>query len=324
MRQATGSFLGRRSAYSARGYRIVSKLGSLPREFGLVWTPASGQEREETAVNASAPPMLAELYVPRSLRPLVHSIWEQRSETPMGWKILPSGRVELIFNLGPSMRELSGKRVGGAFNPTESFCFLSGLHTRPLTMSFPRFHVMGIQMEPHAVKAFFGVPCVEVRDWAIIGSDLVAGQSEIEDRLRASGSFAERARWLERWLFRKLETSVELDAALRVHHMTERLVQQDPGERRMRPEEFTGYSRMHTHRLFNEWTGVPPGEFLRLRRFVAATACLHASDADLTRIALALGYYDHAHFDRHFQRFAAMCPSSYRQARWDFPGQLKL
>lgn len=95
-------------------------------------------------------------------------IWEQESDTPSNWQILPSGFVELIFNLGPAMENVQGKRVGGAFNPTEEFCFLSGIHTQPLYMSFPRFKIMGVQMHPLAVKAVFGLPCKEVRDWALI------------------------------------------------------------------------------------------------------------------------------------------------------------
>ena len=141
--------------------------------------------------------MQARLYVPRSLFPLVHAIWEQRAEEPQGWKILPSGRVELIFNLGPTMQDLQGKRIGGTFNPTEHFCFLSGLHTRPLFMSFPRFHVMGVQMEPVAVKAFFGIPCEEVRDWAVRGEEVLKEVNAIEDRLRSPGPFEAKARWLE-------------------------------------------------------------------------------------------------------------------------------
>lgn len=266
--------------------------------------------------------MNARLHIPRSLAPLVHLIWEQRSEDAMAWTILPSGRVELIFNLGPRMEDLHGKRVGGAFNPTEHFCFLSGLHTRPLHMSFPHCHVMGVQMEPLALKALFGIPCVEVRDWAVHGEEVMHGIAMIEDRLRGPGDFAMKAHWLEEHMHGLIRSTPELDEALRMRSAVDRMVVRCMAGENVNPSEATGYSRMHTHRLFNTWTGLPPGEFLRLRRFIHAMGHVHASTDDLTTVAHHHGYFDQAHFNHHFQRFAGMTPGEYRQNHWVLPGQL--
>ena len=137
--------------------------------------------------------MEVNFHIPHSLAPLVHVIWEQRSSGSSAWRILPSGKVELIFNLGPRMDRVEGKRVGGSFDPTAWFCFLSGLHTRPLDMSFHNFHVIGVQMEPIAVKALFGIPCEEVRDWAVHGEELLTEIHMIEDHLRGPGTFHEKA-----------------------------------------------------------------------------------------------------------------------------------
>ncbi|MBK9176787.1 MAG: AraC family transcriptional regulator [Flavobacteriales bacterium] len=268
------------------------------------------------------PRMQVQMHIPASLAPLVHAIWEQRAEHPSDWTILPSGRVELIFNLGPRMEDLKGKRVGGAFNPTEQFCFLSGLHTRPLRMSFPRCHVMGVQMEPLAVKALFGIPCVEVRDWAVRGEDVMDDIAMIEDRLRGPGSFTMKAHWLEAHLHGILRSSPELDEAQRMRSAVDEMVRLCMAGEEVHPADFTGYSRMHTHRLFNAWTGLPPGEFLRLRRFINVMGHVHTGEDDLTAVAHQHGYFDQAHFNHHFQRFAGMSPGRYRRDRWLLPGQL--
>lgn len=266
--------------------------------------------------------MNARIYIPSSLAPLVRLIWEQRSDEPMGWKILPSGRVELIFNLGPSMLDLVGRRVGNAFNPTEHFCFLSGLHTRPLVMRFPRFHVMGVQMEPLAVKALFGIPCIEVRDWAVHGGEILAELNAIEDRLRGPGDFPEKAVWLEQYLHRLLRRAGTMEPALLFRGAVDRMTARTLDGSRHHAEGEIGYSRMHMHRMFNEWLGLPPGEFFRLERFVRTVAAVHAGEESFTTLAHRYGYHDQAHFNHHFQRFAGMSPTQYRSHRWQLPGQL--
>ncbi len=240
----------------------------------------------------------------------------------MGWKILPSGRVELIFNLGPSMSDLEGRRVGNAFNPTEHFCFLSGLHTRPLVMRFPRFHVMGVQMDPPAVKALFGIPCVEVRDWAVHGEEILEEVNAIEDRLRGAGDFQEKAIWVEQFLYGLLCRSATVGTALRFREVASRSSEKYVDGSAFRIDHELGCSRMHAHRVFNEWLGLPPGEFFRLARFVRTVAAMHASEESFTSLAHRFGYHDQAHFNHHFQRFADMSPGAYRTDRWVLPGQL--
>jgi hypothetical protein len=97
--------------------------------------------------------MILSYYIPHKLTGIADLIWEQRSDDPMRWKILPSGKVELTFRTALPAQMLPGKRIGTHNSPLSSFCFLSGLHTRPLAFSFNRFHYLGIQMKPVAVKA---------------------------------------------------------------------------------------------------------------------------------------------------------------------------
>lgn len=268
--------------------------------------------------------MEVNFHIPHSLAPLVHVIWEQRSSGSSAWRILPSGKVELIFNLGPRMDRVEGKRVGGSFDPTAWFCFLSGLHTRPLDMSFHNFHVIGVQMEPIAVKALFGIPCEEVRDWAVHGEELLTEIHMIEDHLRGPGTFHEKACWLEGHLHGLFVRSPDIAQAVQLRSAVAVMVAEGKEGQRVRPEDRLGYSRMHTNRLFKEWMGLPPGAYLRLQRFVGAVHHLHGSSGELTSVAYANGYHDQAHFIHSFQNFAGMAPGRYRALRTDLPGQLAL
>lgn len=240
-------------------------------------------------------------------------IWEQQADSPANLQILPTGFVELIFNVGPAMDNLHGKLVGESFNPTQHFCFLSGLHTKPLAMSFTRFHVMGAQMHPLAVKAIFGLPCNEVRDWAVLGELILPELAEIEDRLRCQGDFLAKARWLENHLSAKVRETSDLHTAFKMQDSIQVAKHKLRFGERVKIESLTGYSRMHTTRLFNDWFGLPPAQTLRLHQFTNAISLFHTSSERLTDVGLQSGFYDQAHFIHTFHEFADMTPGEYKK-----------
>lgn len=265
--------------------------------------------------------MDAQFYIPRKLNGLANVIWEQKNDTPSGWQILPSGFVELIFNLGPPMDNLQGKRVGKSFNPTENFCFLSGLHTKPLHMSYRRFHTFGVQLHPLAVKTLFGLPCNEVRDWAIPGDQLLKELNQIEDRLCGNAGFDTKARWLENYLSARISESSELFTGFKIKDVIRQVKKQGYEGKKVKIEDLTGYSRMHTHKLFNDWFGLAPSNSVRLSKFTDALKLFHTSSGTLTNIGLESGFYDQAHFIHVFKEFAGMLPGAYRKKMSSLVGQ---
>jgi AraC-like DNA-binding protein len=82
-----------------------------------------------------------------------------------------------------------------------------------------------------------------------------------------------------------------------------------------------GYTQRHLRRIFLDFVGTPPGDYLRLRRFNTALRQMR-SPRNLTEIALAAGYYDQAHFCRDFKDFAGLTPSEYRTQAGVVPGIL--
>lgn len=72
-----------------------------------------------------------------------------------------------------------------------------------------------------------------------------------------------------------------------------------------------GVSRFHLIRAFKKATGLSPLAFRNQRRIEEARRMLRGQQT-ITQIALALGYADHAHMTRHFQRIVGTSPSRYR------------
>jgi AraC-like DNA-binding protein len=76
----------------------------------------------------------------------------------------------------------------------------------------------------------------------------------------------------------------------------------------------TGLGIRCLQRLFSDYVGVSPKWVIRRSRLQDAAAFLAKAEAvNLTRLALDLGYSDHAHFTREFTAITGRSPSSYRR-----------
>lgn len=70
----------------------------------------------------------------------------------------------------------------------------------------------------------------------------------------------------------------------------------------------------HFARVFREFKGVPPGEFVLATRIEAAKNLLRGSSHSVTRIAELLGYRDVYYFSKQFRQRVGMTPTRFRKA----------
>ena len=85
---------------------------------------------------------------------------------------------------------------------------------------------------------------------------------------------------------------------------------------------YSGYSKMHTHRIFKDWLGLTPGKLLRYKQFLKAIDLIHHTDWNLSRITYECGFYDQSHFIRVFEEFAQLTPGAYQKNKGPIPGIL--
>jgi AraC-like DNA-binding protein len=261
-------------------------------------------------------------YIPTKLTGVVDLIWENEIPNPGSFNILPSGKVELIFPIVP-VSTLEAVKIATYENPVNNYtCFLSGLHTRPLKITFENFHTFGIQMKPVAVKALFGMPLSEIRDYYVEGAMVFDTVRIMEAQLHSKSSFTKRAQWFENFLLKKINETADLHNAINLDRAIIRhLIQKQHGSSKT-IQDIMGYSRTQTFRLFNEWFGISAHSYQKLQQFIRATKSLHNTDAKLTDVGFENGYYDQSHFIRAFQEFAGMTPGEYRKQMSALPGQI--
>ena len=73
-----------------------------------------------------------------------------------------------------------------------------------------------------------------------------------------------------------------------------------------------GTHPVHLARVFRQYNGCTVGEYIRRLRVEFACRELSLTDAPLTQIALAAGFYDQSHFSRTFKKHVGLTPSVYR------------
>lgn len=73
-----------------------------------------------------------------------------------------------------------------------------------------------------------------------------------------------------------------------------------------------GVHGVHLTRSFRRHFRCTPGEYLRRCRLSQAAALLHAGNLSVSEVAVACGYFDHAHLGRSFKQAYGVSPRAYR------------
>jgi AraC-like DNA-binding protein len=261
-------------------------------------------------------------YIPEKLKGISPLIWEVTTDQHSNWMFLPEFNIDLAFNLGTPWTIQSNYYKNRSFNPTENFCFLAGLHTKPLAVEFNQCHLFGIRLNTIAANLLFGIQCKDLKNWSVEGNVIFRGKyNYIEDSIRSISDFQTRARWLESFILSSITDEPDLSLAMKITSVLDEITITKLQGKFSKIEDYTGYSRMHTLRIFQKWLGTSPSEALAFKRFESALNQIHFSSENLTQIGLNCGYYDQAHFIHGFKRFAQMTPKEYSNQKSDMVGQ---
>jgi AraC family transcriptional regulator len=74
-----------------------------------------------------------------------------------------------------------------------------------------------------------------------------------------------------------------------------------------------GVHPVHLARVFRQFTGLTPGDYLRRRRLDYACTLLRETRRPMVEIALACGFVDQSHFATAFRRAYCVTPRLFRQ-----------
>lgn len=198
-----------------------------------------------------------------------------------------SGRLMLY---GPSMHNISI-----AFEPGE-------------------YVIFGAEFHPAGVHALFSQSTVDFVDRHIPGSDLGEDFAQLESAL-SEASLSDYARLADTFFIRQLESvgradEINLQRMMQVfayvesHHPSTIRIADMAAESHVCQRQFS--------RIFTEYVGLTPKEYLRIYRFHAAFLELreHPAHTTLMHLAWDNGYYDMKHMVKDFKDICAHAPKS--------------
>lgn len=262
-------------------------------------------------------------YIPKKLEGISPIIWEMSASDPMNWQMLPESLISLTFKLEGPWKLHSELFTEKSYNPTDKLAFICGLQTKPIKVSFSNVKIMGVGLHPIAAKLLFGIPCSELVNWAVGTEDIFPDHiGMIENEIQELPDFISRAKWLEDFVYSHLHYHADLGLAIKISNLLDHITHHRMIGQPVDLYSLSGYSRMHTYRIFKDWLGLSPSKAIAVRQFNHALENMHYNSETMTQMALTNGYYDQPHFIRAFKQFSGMTPRQYLMNKTEIVGQL--
>jgi len=221
--------------------------------------------------------------------------WDLRGQPALVRETLPHPSAHLVVEAGRS--GLAGVQTGRFIRTLEG-----------------QGRVLGIKFKPGCFRPFWRGPMGELTDQVI---PLDAAFGAAGERLETSvlACLDDEAQAVQRAEGFLLERLPAFDAkALLARDIVARILADRELVQAETVAQAAGLSLRSLQRLFHEYVGVSPKWVIQRYRLHEAMARLGAEEAvDLPALALALGFYDQAHFSRAFKTFLGRTPAGYAE-----------
>lgn len=227
-------------------------------------------------------------------------------------RVVPDGRMELIFHYGDPFRQVDEK------DRTQSRSLISGQITEAVLLRpDQKVGILAVRFLPPGFTAIFGESASTLTGQITEFSSL-AGKiaTEVEEQILESKTLVDRVRILEKMLIQFCTKSRVLD---RVARLGSQLLYENPVESTiLHVADQFGISVRTLERQFKTQVGLSPSKFIKIARFQRALRIKNSNPtATLALVAAESGYYDQAHFSRDFKDLTGLSPAEYFGAPHD-------
>jgi AraC-like DNA-binding protein len=259
-------------------------------------SPVTDRVRGVLAVSTSGKLQHARLAASEPLHAVVQHFWsvrwDLRGANPFVPETLPHPNVHLVF-------EAEGARI-------------VGVHTGRFTTRLENSGwVFGVKFRPGAFRPYFGRSVASLRDRSapideVFGTKGAALARQVSD-LRGE---AERAAAVERFLNeRKPPSDPNVE---RVGNIVDEIAENREIVSVEQVVELGRFGKRTLQHLFNYYVGVGPKWVIdRYRLHEAVERLQEGAHISFTELAMELGYFDQAHFNRDFRKLVGCTPGAF-------------
>jgi AraC-like DNA-binding protein len=240
--------------------------------------------------------------------------YEEAVASPYRVRMVPTARAVVVINLAEPFTRV--RRLGAPESGSGTIgSLVVGLEDRPAVCEHPGGQeAIRLELTPLGAYRLFAVPMRELTNHILDLRDIMgAWAGELAEQLAASRDWAARFDLLDAALLARLAqgpaASPEVGRAWW-------LLSRSSGEipvARIAAE--VGWSQKHLIRRFTEQIGLGPKASARVLRFNRAVEMISRTGAGLADVSAACGFYDQAHLNREFRRFAGTTPGTLSAAR---------
>jgi len=251
---------------------------------------------------------------PPDLVGIVEAFWISRGRISMLYeKIIPQDNVELMFNLCKPFGVPNRRPVDRSFRRA----WIAGMQQEWLLVT-PQYepsepsYLLSARMPPLGAYRVLDLPLGEIAHDVIelddaLGEEVNRVHERIGNTTNAGLQLAIVCEFVRSRLARSA-TRLHADARMAVGALAK-----SHGAARIEDLcRSLGVSRKHLGSLFRAHVGLTPKAYARVFRFRRAVDLVQKGRRlDWSRVAMACGYYDQAHFNREFREFAGMSPGEF-------------
>ena len=183
-------------------------------------------------------------------------------------------------------------------------------------LASPGAGMMGVVLFPFALRAFSNIPMKLLTGKEVRFGDLFPDFGDIEERMALAPGNEARVQLLDRTFLALLKSErgrhyESIRSALGMIEGSRALITEESIVDALEVSERT------LQRIFDDYIGLTPHEFLQLRRINHAIDSLKGTSR-LTDIALDADFYDQAHFIKTFKSITGYTPGEYRKILQSF------
>lgn len=237
-------------------------------------------------------------------------IYESETDVVSEDIVLPSGYIEIIFNLGTGKWQTA---AGDGFVTTPAI-ELWGQIIRPLPVrSIGKNTMLGIRFFPHSA-AWFLQEKVDLFNNQVVDFGGLAGYtvSRLYSTLLETAEWNKRIGLVEAYLLDTLSLDEKrLNKIAVVSDVMNEIRRKDFFDNINNVAARYGITSRYLQKLFLQYTGLTPKLYSKISRFQDSLRLVTKKNASLTSIAYECGYFDQSHFIKDFKAFTGYTPSGY-------------
>lgn len=244
-----------------------------------------------------------------SLAKYIKHYWflEMEAGNAVGERVIPSGYVELTFHFAD--RLIKRKII----DEMQSGIVLSGQKTNYFdVVPTGKIAMLTVQFFPHSAGLFLDMPVCVLENLTLDAKEVFGrAAASLEEQLFELPSLELRIRLIEQFLLNRLagKSEYDRDRMFRVIQM----INQSNGVIGL--EQLASkacLSRRQLDRVFQQWVGLSPKQFLRVVRFQYSLHVHQRYPADsLTALAYRCGYYDQSHMISDYKDLSGISPGQF-------------